>query len=123
MIAGKPTNHRRRRARRKHGRDRTRLPGERPGNADTTRDARTTDSVMDRIPLPQSFCQRWPCERPMERAVELAPSVRDAVFVAVRLLRLMQIDVDQNLMRQLVRGGAADAFADRFDDVGARRIL
>src|SRR6185436_1927768 len=64
----------------------------------------------------------WSGEGPMKRAPELARTVRDAVLVAVDVLRVVQVDVDQNLMRELVCGSAPDAFADRLDDGGAGRI-
>jgi hypothetical protein len=44
-MVGKPGNNRRRRAQREDERDRTRLPGARPGNANATRDDRSHGAV------------------------------------------------------------------------------
>jgi hypothetical protein len=51
----------------------------------------------------------------VERAVELAGTIGNAVLVTIRILSLVQIDPHENLMRELVRGGAADPFAYRPD--------
>src|SRR5262245_44537541 len=101
----------------------------RPGNADTTRDAgphertttaRTTGRRLIRdLSLSQSLREQWPRERPMKRAVKLARTIGNAVLVTIRIRRVVQIDSDENLVRELVRGGAPDPFPHRFEDLCA----